>query len=151
MTRVMLFILLFFTAFSWMLHTVDRSSLNIAPWLMTFLCIVVPIVIYGIQPRRIVVSDDAIRLECPFRTKVILRDAGMEVRRVRDYDTQFLVRKCGSNGVFGNWGLFGSKLWPRMHFYTKRGPKDWIMFRMGDGKIYVFSPDDSAGFLKLFT
>ena len=93
-----------------------------------------PIIIYGIQPRRIVVSDDAIRLECPFRTKVIRRDTGMEVRRVRDYDTQFLVRKCGLNGVFGNWGIFGSKRWPRMHFHTKRGPKDWIMLRMGDGK-----------------
>ncbi|MDE5945666.1 MAG: PH domain-containing protein [Rikenella sp.] len=151
MTGIMFFFLLFYTAFLWMLHSVGWFSLNIAPWLMTFLCIVVPIIIYGIQPRRLVISDDAIRLECPFRTKVIPRDAGMEVRRVRDYDTQFLVRKCGSNGVFGNWGLFGSKRWPRMHFYTKRGQKDWIMLRMGDGKIYILSPDDSEAFLRIFS
>lgn len=106
-------------------------------------------VVYGNLPRRIVVTPAAIALKCPFRTKIIPRDAATDVRRVQDFDTQGLWRKCGSDGVFGKWGLFASKRYPRMHFYAKRGKRDWILVESG-GKIYVLAPDDGDGFVKLF-
>lgn len=111
--------------------------------------IITPAVIYGYLPRQIAVTDEAIELKCPFRTKIIPRDAETEVRRVRDTDVQSLWRKCGADGIFGKYGLFASKRYSRMHFYAKRGKRDWILVKNA-AKVYVIAPDDGEGFLKLF-
>lgn len=108
------------------------------------------VIIYGNLPRRMVVTPDAILLNCPFRTKVIPRGTDTKVRRVCDYDTQALCRYWGSDGIFGKWGLFASKLYPRMHFYAKRSKRDWILVKSA-GKVYVLSPDDGNAFLELFS
>lgn len=107
-------------------------------------------VVYGNLPREMAVTGEAIALICPFRTKIILRNAETEVRRVRDTEMQGLWRKCGSDGVFGKWGLFASKRYPRIHFYAKRSRRDWILVKSA-GKVYVLAPDDPDAFLELFS
>lgn len=107
-------------------------------------------VVYGNLPREIAVTSEAIALKCPFRTKIIPRDAETEVRRVRDAEMQGLWRKCGSDGVFGKWGLFASKRYPRVHFYAKRSRRDWILVKSA-GQVYVLAPDDPDALLELFS
>lgn len=126
-----------------------RSGTIASALVLVTIVVIIPIIVYGNLPRRMVVTRDAILLKCPFRTKVIPRDAETEVRRVRDYDVQSLWRKCGSGGVFGYWGLYASKWYPRMHFYAKRKKRDWILLSSA-GRVYVLAPDDGEAFLELF-
>lgn len=116
---------------------------------MLLICIGTPVIIYGNLPRRIEVTPEAVVLKCPFRNKTIPRNAKTEVRRVRDTDVQNLLRNWGADGIFGKYGLFASKRYSRMHFYAKRGKRDWILVKNA-AKVYVIAPDDGEGFLKLF-
>lgn len=128
----------------------EGSNGWIAAILLPAIMVATAAIVYGNLPRQMVVTGEAIELKCPFRTKIIPHDTNTEVRRVRDYDAQGLWRKCGADGMFGKWGLFASKLYPRMHFYAKRSKRDWILVKSA-GKVYVLSPDDGNAFLELFS
>lgn len=126
-----------------------RSGTIASAFVFVTIAIIIPIIVYGNLPRRIEVTPTAIELHCPFRTKRIPRDHDTVVHRVRDYDVQNLWRSWGADGIFGKYGLFASKLYPRMHFYAKRSKRDWILVKSA-GRVYVLAPDDGEGFLKLF-
>lgn len=133
----------------WFTTPAQTSARYLPTVILLLVGVITPAVVYGNLPRQIAVTDKAIELRCPFRTKIIPRDAETEVRRVRDTDVQNLWRKCGADGIFGKYGLFASRRYPRMYFYAKRSKKDWILVESG-GKVYVIAPDDGEGFLKLF-
>lgn len=128
-------------------------SLYAGALIILLCCVLSVVIIYGLQPRRIEVTPDATVLHCPFRTKRIPRTPDTRARRMRDDDLKGLWRKFGASGILGEYGLFASKRYPKIHCYAKRRQADWIMIYTSSEparEAWVVTPDDGEAFLALF-
>lgn len=128
-------------------------ALYAGAFIILLCCLLAVIILYGLQPRRIEVTLDSIVLHCPFHTKRIPRTATTRARRMRADDLHGLWRKFGSSGIWGEYGLFASQRYPKIHCYAKRRQADWIMIYSSPGpacEVWVVTPDDGEAFLALF-
>lgn len=128
-------------------------SLYAGAFIILLCCLLSIVILYGLQPRRIEVTPDSIVLHCPFRTKRIPRTSTTRARRMRNNDLKGLWRKFGASGILGEYGLFASKRYPKIHCYAKRRQTDWIMIYSSAEpacEVWVVTPDDGEAFLALF-
>jgi Bacterial PH domain len=65
----------------------------------------------------------------------------ISIREFTEVDKKGLYRKFGAEGLFGNFGIYSSKLHRTFTVYTSRD-SNWVLIETRFGKKIVISPDD---------
>lgn len=72
--------------------------------------------------------------------EIYIRDISM-IRPFEKEDKYGLIRMFGSEGAFGNYGLYSSKKHKKLRLITSRD-SNWVLIQTKEGVKYVISPDD---------
>ncbi len=119
------------------------------PFLGLFLfTIVLCVVVRGYLPDRYVLENGNLVIDARFKKICIPFREIAGVRWMEPADKRGLYRKCGSGGLFGNWGYFSSATVPTMKVYTRRSDH-WILVTTYTSGHYVIAPDDPDFFYYL--
>jgi len=78
------------------------------------------------------------------RHKGLIRIKLSDIKLIKEFskeDSKGLYRKFGAEGLFGNFGIYSSKLHKTFTVYTSRDT-NWVLIETTFGKKIVISPDD---------
>ena len=101
------------------------------------------------RPTYYMVDGQELRIHRISGAKSIALSEIQEVKAFNKEEMGFGLRTFGSGGAFGYLGKFWYKNAGHLTMYVTDRSK-MIVVRLKNGKKIVVSPDDTAGFLKLF-
>ncbi len=104
------------------------------------------LVTYGFHTTGYEITDTALIIKRPFKSKEYDRSGIAQVIPIENSDLRKSIRTFGVGGVFGYWGKFANAKFGMATWYATRRKNAVLVVFTTNHKI-VLTPNDSAGFV----